>query len=590
MQFLDASREGLAHILADNDLFVPPYQRSYAWNADQVSSLLEDLAGAIRRAPDKGTSEYFLGSVVAIVRDGRLEIVDGQQRLATISIVLAAIRNQFLDVDDDDMAENIERQYLLRFDMETREYPARLTLNEVDNPYYQGWVVSRPADRNPNVTAQGLSHRKIKRAHDVAKKYFQKVWGQYSPSDASRELADWVKFLRDHAQVIRVTVQDAADAFIIFETLNDRGLELSTADLLKNYLFGKSGDRLDETRGCWQRMEGALATISSKDPTAEYVRQLWGSYYGLTRKRELFHRIKGEITNKRAAVEFAMRLVDHATQYAAILNPDHPLWNAYGSATRNCLRTLKTLKVERLRPLLLSVLSTFPIGEVKKTVRWLVAATVRLNASGGGSSGPTERALAECAVRVREKKINNLKELAYALVNEHSVIPSDSAFRHYFTGLRVRDAKVARYYLRALEEAFLDMQGPYVLSDDEALLNLEHVLPQGGRSPHWSHIADEMANSLYQRLGNMVLLNPKVNTELQSKSFAEKIKAYKGSHSTRLTLDLVEKYGDGSWGEEQIGSRQEFLADLAVKAWSIDVARRKPKKRGSVGGADRRRT
>lgn len=571
MQFLDASREGLAHILADNDLFVPPYQRSYAWKADQVSSLLEDLAGAIRRAPDKGTSEYFLGSVVAIGRDGRLEIVDGQQRLATVSIILAAIRNQFLDEDDADMAENIERQYLLRFDMETREYPARLTLNEVDNPYYQGWIVSRPADRNPTVTAQTPSHRRIKRAHDVAKKYFQQMWEQYSSSDASRALADWISFLRDHAQVIRVTVRDAADAFIIFETLNDRGLELSTADLLKNYLFGKSGDRLEETRGCWQRMEGALSTISSTDPTAEYVRQLWGSYYGLTRKRELFHRIKDEITNKRAAVEFAMRLVDHATQYAAILNPNHQLWNAYGTATRNGLRTLRTLKVERLRPLLLSVLSKFSEAEVKKTVKWLVAATVRLNAAGGGSSGPTERALADCAVKVRNGKIKNLKELATTLVSEHSVIPSDSAFRHFFTGLRVRDAKTARYYLRALEDAFLNSDEPYMLSDDEAVLNLEHVLPQGGRGASWSHVPDELANALYQRLGNMVLLNPKVNSELQSKSFAEKIEAYKDSNSTRLTLDLVDKYGTGTWGDEQINARQEFLADLAVRAWSIDA-------------------
>ena len=110
-----------------------------------------------------------------------------------------------------------------------------------------------------------------------------------------------------------------------------------------------------------------------------------------------------------------------------------------------------------------------------------------------------------------------------------------------------------------------------MLSDDEAVLNLEHVLPQGGRDSHWSHIPEEMANSLCHRLGNMVLLNPRVNTGLQSKSFAEKIKAYKSSNSTLLTLDLVDKYGSGNWGDEQINARQEFLADLAVKAWSIDA-------------------
>ena len=569
MEFLDASREGLAHILADNDLFVPPYQRSYAWKPDQVSALLEDLAGAIRRKPNEGSSEYFLGSVVAISRDGRLEIVDGQQRLATVSILLAAIRNQFLEADDADMAENIEREYLTRFDMESREYPARLTLNEVDNPFYQGWVVTRPDKRTSSLAPQSPSHRLIKRAYDCVKKYFEKVVGQYSPADANRELAEWITYLRDHAQVIRVTVRDAADAFIIFETLNDRGLELSTADLLKNYLFGKSGDRLEETRSCWQRMEGALSTISTKDPTAEYVRQLWGSYYGLTRKRELFHRIKAQITNKRSAVEFSGRLLEHAHQYAAILNPSHELWNGYGTATRDSLRTLRMLKVERLRPLLLSILSNFADGEVRKTVKWLVAATVRLNVAGGGSSGPTERALADCAVNVREGKINDLDSLATALVTEYPVIPSDTTFQHFFTSLRVRDAKVARYYLRALEEEFIGSGTPYMLTDDEAILNLEHILPQGGREESWSHVPEELANSLCSRLGNMVLLNPKVNAELQSKTFAEKAAAYGESTSTKLTLDLVQKYGQGDWGEQQINDRQDFLAVLAVNAWGI---------------------
>lgn len=580
MEFMEVSREGLGHILADNSLYVPTYQRVYAWKKGHVSALLVDLAGALRNRPSSNGRDYFLGSVAAISRDSKLEIVDGQQRLATVSLILTAIRDHCLRAGDEDLAKSIHENYLCRYDMRSRGWPARLQLNESDNAFYQSWAMAWPADRKSAEKPSRPSHRRIQAAYRVAYSHFQAVWDQYSKKDALDLFVDWVHFLKDNAQVIRVTVRDAADAYVIFETLNDRGLELSTSDLLKNLLFGRSGDRVEETRSRWLQMVGALETVGGrKEITVDYIRQLWGSIHGLTRKRELFYKIKDEIPHQRAAVELSALLESNAKLFAAILNPNHQLWAKYGTGAKQALSTIRVLRMERLRPLLLSILAKFPDQEVKQALQWLIAASVRLNITGGGSSGPTEHALADAAVGIRKRKITNTQELADFLTSEKPVIPSDSVFEHAFAVARVKNPQMARFYLRAIEEAFVGTKGIYVLSENEERLNLEHIMPERGREKSWGHIPQDKANELCRRLGNMVLLDPTVNSKLESRGFDEKVAEFAASNNALLTQELASKYVGSQWGEEQINEWQAVLAKLALKAWSIEVTANRKRKR-----------
>src|SRR5207245_11805298 len=147
-------------------------------------------------------------------------------------------------------------------------------------------------------------------------------------------LLDWVEYLRERARVIWVTVPDDQNAFVIFETLNDRGLTLSIADLLKNYLFGRSGDRIKEVQQQWTTMTSALESVSREDITVTYIRHLWASMNGPTRERELYGNIKKTIRGKQTAIDFATSLADEARLYAALLNPDHQLWNPYGTSAK----------------------------------------------------------------------------------------------------------------------------------------------------------------------------------------------------------------------------------------------------------------
>src|SRR6266481_1339780 len=130
MPLLDQIRidlEGIAHVLADNRLRVPVFQRSYAWEASHVTDLLQDVSASMQA----GNQEYFLGSiVVSTEHSGLLEVVDGQQRLATIAIVLAQIREYFLSNEEDQRAATLESDYLLKRDLRTQEQVPRMTLNE----------------------------------------------------------------------------------------------------------------------------------------------------------------------------------------------------------------------------------------------------------------------------------------------------------------------------------------------------------------------------------------------------------------------------------------------------------------------------
>jgi uncharacterized protein with ParB-like and HNH nuclease domain len=108
---LDARLDGVGHLLADRYIIVPPYQRAYSWTDEQIIELLRDISDAIRNKD----SEYFLGTVVLIKNnEGSHSVIDGQQRLATVSILICAICNYFHAVGDKDRSDGLHQQYLAK--------------------------------------------------------------------------------------------------------------------------------------------------------------------------------------------------------------------------------------------------------------------------------------------------------------------------------------------------------------------------------------------------------------------------------------------------------------------------------------------
>jgi hypothetical protein len=234
-------------------LQVPAYQRDFAWDKEQVEELLGDLSEAIHsREP-----EYFLGSIVLSAGTSEfLQVTDGQQRLATTSIMIAAIRNYFLANGEQERAGKLESDFLLSRDIRTLEFIPRLRLNAHDHDFYEQVVLKRPAGQQL-LASDAASHRRIEKAVKIVSDYVQTL-AKANPKDPVGTLLDWSEYLETQCKVIWVTVPDEGNAFTIFETLNDRGLDLAISDLLKNFLFYKAGNRLPEAQSNWTSMTGVL--------------------------------------------------------------------------------------------------------------------------------------------------------------------------------------------------------------------------------------------------------------------------------------------------------------------------------------------
>lgn len=546
---------GLGSLLGQYNLNVARYQRDYAWTRPQVAKLLTDFSEAIQR----GQTDYFLGTIVTIPRGGSvLEVVDGQQRLATTAILLAEIRNHLWERDNM-IARAIEDRMLAPIDRVLRAPVPKLRLNVDDNEYFQAVVT-----RNDPGEAAKPSHRRLADAVKQARAQVKAVVRTVDEKAHGDVLNGWLDFIEHAAQVILVQVQSEANAYQMFETLNDRGLRTSQADLVKNYLFGEARTRINEAQQKYASIRGALGSIEGEeDNTVGFLRTVLMLVQGYLRETDVYDRVQGRTKGQQQAITFLSETEVLAGLYVAILQSEHEKWNNYPPSVREAVQTLNRLNVRLMRPLMLAVAARFTPNETAAAferfvgweTRFLIAANTR-------TGGEIELPVSHAAKRVYDGEISNAKDLANELVPK---VPSDEEFRSEFAVAHVTKASLARYYLRAMERYAKGERDPfYVVNDDQAMINLEHILPKNPEG-NWPDLAPEDAQQLARRLGNQVLLMASANSNLRSADFGTKRQVYAATPYV-LTSQVA---ACDTWGAKEIQERQETLADLALKTWPL---------------------
>jgi hypothetical protein len=563
---VDADRQigfeqlGIGSVLRSFWLQVPLHQREYSWTEREVTALFHDINKAILdEAP-----EYFLGSVVTIPKEGQvLEVVDGQQRLATTAILLAAIRNYLRGRKEDELiVQDIETGFLTAVNRSAREQMPRLRLNVQDGHYFQQRILG---DDN-NTAATAHSHRLIDAAARLAERHVRDIVRPHDPKNHGDALNRWINYLEHRAIVVLLKVPSEVNAYKMFETLNDRGLRTSQSDLVKNYLFGQAGNRLSEAQQKWAGMRAVLESFEDDDITIHYLRQMLISLYGYMREGDVYETVASRAKGVSQSIAFLATLEAGAGDYAAIVNPEHEKWNGYPPSVRRAIATLGLLKMRAMRPVLLSVARKFSPQETDKALRLILNLSVRIMIAGGASSaarsGAVEEALARVAQDISDGKIGIAADLLKAF---DPVAPKDPQFQEAFATASVSQAHLARYYLRSLEMAAASHAQPYYLPNDDAqAINLEHVLPRAPGS-NWPQFSPEEAEAFHRRLGNMVLLQAKPNSDLKSTSFAEKAKVYAAA-PYKLTNEVGRR---STWTPAEIAARQKDMAEVAVRAWPL---------------------
>lgn len=550
-------QKGIVAILKENILKVPPHQREYSWTDKQVGKLFEDLAKAVNDEP-----EYFLGTIATIREEsGVLRVIDGQQRLATITIFIAAMRS-FLRGKDDFLSKNVLGQYLEYPDPDQGENLPRLRLNSNDNTVFFQVISAESPDKLPSPSL--FSHRLILGAYALAQDRIKKIVAGFSTAkDQAKALNRWRKYIEENAEVILLQMPSGRNAYKMFETLNDRGLETTQADMVKSYLFeqAESNDRLGDAESSWAKLRGALDALQGdKDISVVFIRHALILIHGPLTKDQIMDVVESRAKGAGSAIELCQKLEKLAKTYTATFYSDQERWASYPDAIRPALQTLNFFNIQPFRPIMMAVADKFEPKEAVRAYEVLISLGVRIMIASSTSSGSVEETLNPVAHKIYDGQITTAKDMRQAI---EPIFPSDDRFQSAFAVATVSKSPLAKYYLRSLEKVIKKDHTPWFqINDDKEVINLEHILPENpdGNWPQFS--PDEVAD-YWRRIGNMALHAKSINSTIRSSDFATKKVTYKDC-PYKLTSQLATL---SDWTPAMVNKRQKKMAEFAVQAW-----------------------
>jgi hypothetical protein len=538
---------------------VPPYQRNYAWEENQYGVFWFDIA----RTFSASSPEYFLGSIVINnAHAPQLVVIDGQQRLITTAVLISALRNHLKAEGHVKLAMLIERDFLVKSDYQRQLFTPSLVLNRSDKVFYDNYIfhsrsaaeVYRLADDDSLLPSNRLLAECFRFMH----RRLQELRQDWALEDLANAV---IEALNQRVFVIRIDVKDDYDAFLLFETLNDRGLELSEADLLKNRLFAVSGDRLHDVQGNWDLMEHNLGS----ERLIKFVRHHWFSTRGQISERGLYADIRQSVATPEAAVEYTEGLCTTSDFYAALSSRSHYFWAGFPNdqqpALRDIITTIETLRPEQLFIVLLAALET-DRRNVLELARMLVNFTFRYNTICNLSPSNILQPFVSAARHIRETGRADPAELFQKFLAQ--LYPDDSQFHSAFARKVIRSNSQARYVLARIND-HLTANPSLRTQIDPFATDLEHILPKR-HNRSWDSGRRDFpggADKYVYRLGNMTLIAAKLNRDLGNADFATKKKVY-----AQDCLEITRKVLEAErWTHEEIKNRQNWLASLACRIW-----------------------
>ena len=543
---------------------IPRFQRDYSWTDEEWEDLWLDLIGTLKPT---GEPAHYMGYLVLQSDDDKtFEVIDGQQRLTTVSlIVLAILKNMQRLIDAGNEADankqrmdQIRQTYVGYLDPVTLVSRPKLTLNRNNNSYYQDYLV--PLGHLPQRGFRASEHL-LRKAFEWLDRHVAELLKE-SKGDEGRRLAQLVEDMSDRLFFTVITVTDELNAYKVFETLNARGVRLSATDLLKNYLFSvldRGNQNEHELRTLEERWEAMVGRLQSEN-FPDFLRVHWNSRRAFARQAELFKTIRGQISTREAVFQLLRDMEHDLDTYLALSSPEASDWP---QETKLLAGTLRTFNVRQPYPLLLAAKRVFDAPDFAGLMRACVMISMRFNVICGYGTAEQERTYNAVSERVAKEEI---KSLGAALAAMLSIYPNDAAFRAAFAEKTIRTTqsrnnRVVRYILCALEKHLSGHD--YSFTSDS--FNIEHVLPQHPESG-WEAFSNEEVDALAYRLGNMTLMQSGANKDLGNAAYAAKRPVFQQS-GFAITAKLAADHAE--WTPERIAAHQSWMAAQASAIWRI---------------------
>jgi uncharacterized protein with ParB-like and HNH nuclease domain len=550
---------------------IPRYQRPYSWTNDQVSDLWNDLTSG---------ESAFLGSFVLnyerYEEEHFVEVIDGQQRLITLTILIAVIRDKYKELGQNE--EYINAQGIIaRKDPASPKVENRLKCGDSLNNFFSEYIQKK--DSNILVSKPKTKEEKlIKSNYEFIRDKISEQLNQYNKEDKIKYLQDLIARIFC-LKIILIKIENEDDAYSIFETVNARGADLTAADLLKNYLFSKlptTGGE-DTAKDIWSNIENNVESAKGPLNVSKFIRYFWLSSYSFVPEKKLYKEIKKEI--KGDPKTFLQELQKASVYYYKIANdligPEDWLEDFQekkaAQKINEALAGLRIMGITQCYSLVLCLLMNkdkigYDFSEIFKVIEkyhFAYSAVCKL------SGNIVERVYFNTAKEIREAiKSSNGKENIIRNVQrvlskfeQNLSYPPKTLFKEKFLEIEYKNYQLVVYVLSNIEKALSSQLEEKTLNFSK--VNIEHILPQD--PSQWSLTKKEVKNYV-NMLGNLTLIAKKINGSVGNKKLREKIDEFKRS-DLEINKKLVKEFEELKcrWGEKEIIERQEKLADLAYE-------------------------
>ena len=534
---------------------VPSYQRNFAWKSDQIDVLWEDITTSL----EEGRPQYFLGAIVISPTDSKvMEVIDGQQRLGAISMILAVIARKWTSLGDERRATGVFRDYLGSEDRRTGDVIQKLSLNETNNAAFRSLVLRGETVSTTERRQMAYSNRLLAEAVQRITAHLD-AWLQ-GFDDAETALLDLEDFVADSTNLIVIEAGDDSDAFVIFETLNDRGLDLAPPDLVKNYLFSLAESHIERFKRVWAE----ISVLVGSENLTQFLRHYWLSEYALVRERGLYRAIRNSTRTTTKARRLIERLRRTADLYAALTNPQHSYWADFPPEVRNYLEALLLFKVTQFRPVALAAMEKLPPQIIPRLLRMLMVISFRYTVISSLGTGNLERIYTDAALAIRMGRVTGLSQVFSHL---RSAYVDDSRFLIDFEQKKLTKPAVARYILAELND-HLQQDPERMVAESTGRVTLEHILPKNpGEEWRGAFAAQHDPSDYVDLVGNLTLLEKGRNRGIANAGFLEKRDKAFADSSLILNQELATM---DDWTFEDILQRSKHLAEIAGQLWRLD--------------------
>ena len=561
INLLDTRTTSFGDLIGNGKIYrVPPFQRDYSWSEENWEDLWQDVK-ALHTNPD---SSHYMGALVlqsSNTSDKEFTIIDGQQRLATLSIIAIAVIEKIQKlVDREEEAEaNNERQeilkrtYLSDRDPRSLRYSSKLLLNENNNDFYQSNLTNL---RRPlNIRSLAKSNQLLWQAFQYFSNHLEEL---QEVMQSGEKLATFLTdTVAQRLLFIQINVEDELNAYTVFETLNARGIELSSTDLLKNYLFSlfRGPDDLQEAQRQWRRIVNTV----QMEKFPEFLRYYLSLRQTRVRRERLFKIVRESVEDAQKAFDLLDQLENYSSLFIALGNSNDEFWRD-NPENRLYIRELELFRVKQAYPALFSAYEKFSPENFTRLLKLVCVLSFRYTVVSSLNPNELETLYNRVAIKITNGETTNPRQVFDSL---RSVYVSDEKFLQDFSLLLIstkgQKKKLVRYILCKLEAdaSRIDV--------NEDSFSIEHILPESPVDGWRQNFSDTQVEEMTYRIGNLTPLEPNLNRQIGNELYSVKRTIYQQSVYA-LTQNVVAE----EWTPDTLSTRQRHLAQRAVHVWRSD--------------------